>query len=93
MPPTLTTRAEGLDILWSDGTRGTFPYIWRRDTDPAGFHPKTGERAFDLTSVPLDAGHHPVRGGAHARRQEVHRRRADEPAHEASVGVLSLIHI
>lgn len=54
MHPTLHTGAEGLDIRWPDGTRGQFPYIWLRDTDPSGFHPQTGERTFDLTSVPLD---------------------------------------
>ena len=54
MPPTLTTGAEGLDIRWPDGTSGTFPYLWLRDTDPAGFHPQTGERVFDLTRTPLD---------------------------------------
>lgn len=54
MHPTLTTKAEGLEIRWPDGTVGDFPFIWLRDTDPTGFHPQTGERAFDLTSVPLD---------------------------------------
>lgn len=54
MHPELTTEATGLTIRWPDGVTGTYPYIWLRDTDPAGFHPQTGERAFDLTSVPLD---------------------------------------
>ncbi len=54
MQPTLNTGAEGLEIRWSDGTIGTFPYIWLRDTDPSGFHPKTGERTLDLTVIPLD---------------------------------------
>ena len=54
MQPTLNTGAEGLEIRWSDGTIGTFPYIWLRDTDPSGFHPKTGERTLDLTAIPLD---------------------------------------
>lgn len=54
MQPTLTREADGLSIQWADGVVGQFPFIWLRDTDPAGFHPKTGERAFDLTSVPLD---------------------------------------
>ncbi|MEM9798289.1 MAG: TauD/TfdA family dioxygenase [Pseudomonadota bacterium] len=54
MQPTLTTGASGLDIRWADGTLGTFPYLWLRDSDPAGFHPETGERAFDLTRIPLD---------------------------------------
>lgn len=54
MQPTLTSRAAGLEIHWPDGTVGNFPYIWLRDSDPASFHPQTGERAFELTSVPLD---------------------------------------
>jgi len=54
MLPTLSTGAEGLEIRWSDGTVGQYPFIWLRDSDPSGFHPRTGERAFDLTSVPLD---------------------------------------
>ncbi|MBU2957909.1 TauD/TfdA family dioxygenase [Paracoccus sp. 1_MG-2023] len=54
MTTTLATGAEGLEIRWADGTCGIFPYIWLRDTDPAGFHPQTGERTFDLTAVPLD---------------------------------------
>ncbi|WP_305971175.1 MULTISPECIES: TauD/TfdA family dioxygenase [unclassified Mameliella] len=54
MQPTLTTGAESLEIRWPDGTVGDLPYIWLRDTDPSGFHPQTGERAFELTSVPLD---------------------------------------
>lgn len=58
MQPTLTTGAESLEICWPDGTVGNFPYIWLRDTDPAGFHPQTGERIFDLTSIPLDVAPH-----------------------------------
>ncbi len=54
MQPTITTGAESLELRWPDGTVGTFPFIWLRDTDPTGFHPQTGERLFDLTSVPLD---------------------------------------
>ncbi|MFC2966804.1 TauD/TfdA family dioxygenase [Acidimangrovimonas pyrenivorans] len=54
MQATLSAGPEALEIRWSDGTTGTFPYLWLRDTDPAGFHPQTGERVFDLTSVPLD---------------------------------------
>ena len=54
MTTTLATGAEGLDIRWADGTTGSLPYIWLRDTDPSGFHPQTGERTFDLTAVPLD---------------------------------------
>jgi gamma-butyrobetaine dioxygenase len=54
MRPSLSIGADSLEIRWSDGTVGHFPYIWLRDTDPAGFHPQTGERAFDLTSIPPD---------------------------------------
>ena len=51
-----TPRLEARHLLldWADGESHAFPYIWLRDTDPAGFHPATGERVFDLTSVPLD---------------------------------------
>lgn len=66
MTPQLQTEAAGLTIRWADGTVGQFPYIWLRDTDPSGFHPDTGERAFDLTSVPLDicAEHAAIADGA-----------------------------
>jgi gamma-butyrobetaine dioxygenase len=54
MHPILTACDGGLVIRWPDGISGTFPHLWLRDTDPAGFHPTTGERAFDLTGVPLE---------------------------------------
>jgi len=50
----ISLEAERLIVHWSDGTVGTFPWLWLRDTDPAGFHPMTGERTFDLTGVPAD---------------------------------------
>ena len=50
----ISIKAEHLSIQWADETLSTFPYLWLRDTDPAGFHPQTGERTFDLTSVALD---------------------------------------
>lgn len=37
---------------WSDGTQAHIPSIWLRDNCPSGFHPQTGERVFDLLSVP-----------------------------------------
>jgi gamma-butyrobetaine dioxygenase len=40
-----------LVITWSDGTCGVYPYQFLRDNDPAGFHPQTRERQFDLLSV------------------------------------------
>ncbi len=43
-----------LSIQWADNTVSLYPYLWLRDTDPQGFHPQTGERTFDLTSVSLD---------------------------------------
>lgn len=46
--------AECLTIHWTDNTFSAFPYLWLRDTDPAGFHAQTGERTFDLTSVSPD---------------------------------------
>jgi gamma-butyrobetaine dioxygenase len=53
--------ARQLRLVWADGESHAFPYIWLRDTDPAGFHPRTGERVFDLTSVPLDLAPRAVR--------------------------------
>lgn len=50
----LILEADRLTLRWTDGTLGVFPYLWLRDADPAGFHHQTGERTFDLTSVPLD---------------------------------------
>jgi gamma-butyrobetaine dioxygenase len=41
-----------LTLDW-DGNRQTkHALIWMRDNDPSGFHPTTGERVFDLLSVP-----------------------------------------
>jgi len=52
----LSARAadRAITLTWPDGAVGTFPYIWLRDNCPAGFHPETAERTFDLMSVPLD---------------------------------------
>ncbi len=52
--PTLSTGEHSLELRWSDGTCAKLPYIWLRDTDPSGFHPQTGERIFELTSVAID---------------------------------------
>lgn len=54
MQTTLNVGAESLEITWPDGVQAQFPFIWLRDTDPSGFHPQTGERVFELDSIPLD---------------------------------------
>lgn len=41
-----------LTVTWGDGLVSRHALIWARDNDPSGFHPDTGERAFDLLSVP-----------------------------------------
>jgi gamma-butyrobetaine dioxygenase len=41
-----------LTVTWADGQVSRHALIWTRDNDPAGFHPHTGEREFDLLSVP-----------------------------------------
>lgn len=41
-------------VTWDDGLEADFPYIWLIDNDPAGFHPDTKERAFDLTTVNVE---------------------------------------
>lgn len=46
--------ASAVRLGWPDGETGLFPYIWLRDNCPSGFHPETGERTFDLLSVPAD---------------------------------------
>lgn len=43
-----------LAIYWQATQASYYPYIWLRDNDPAGFHPDTKERHFDLTSINLD---------------------------------------
>lgn len=43
-----------LVIHWTNTESSYFPYVWLRDNDPAGFHPDTKERQFDLTSINLD---------------------------------------
>ena len=50
----ISLEADRLTLQWPDDTVSAFPYLWLRDTDPAGFHPQTGERTFDLTSVSPD---------------------------------------
>lgn len=41
-----------LTLSWRSGEPSRFALIWLRDNDPSGFHPDTGERVFDLLSVP-----------------------------------------
>ena len=41
-------------IKWSDNSDSSYPFLWLRDNDPAGFHKDTNERMTDLTSIPLD---------------------------------------
>lgn len=44
-----------LVIYWQGAAQASYyPYVWLRDNDPAGFHPDTKERHFDLTSINLD---------------------------------------
>jgi gamma-butyrobetaine dioxygenase len=40
-----------IQLIWEDGSRNLFPFIWLRDNDPQGFHPQTLERQFDIASV------------------------------------------
>lgn len=42
----------GLEITWEDGSANLYCWLWLRDNCPTGFHPDTGERIFDLLSVP-----------------------------------------
>jgi gamma-butyrobetaine dioxygenase len=50
----LDATASAVRLTWADGEQTVFPYLWLRDSSPDGFHPETGERTFDLLSVPED---------------------------------------
>ncbi len=41
-----------LGVVFSDGSRVDYSLMWLLDSCPSGFHPQTGERSFDLLSVP-----------------------------------------
>lgn len=41
-----------LGIDYSDGSQAEYSLMWLLDSCPQGFHPQTGERSFDLLSVP-----------------------------------------
>lgn len=43
---------QSLAIAFSDGSVAVYSLMWLLDNCPEGFHPQTGERAFDLLSVP-----------------------------------------
>ena len=43
-----------IHIKWSDNSDNSYPFLWLRENDPAGFHKDTNERMTDLTSIPLD---------------------------------------
>jgi gamma-butyrobetaine dioxygenase len=48
----LTVGPEAVTLHWTDGAQCAIPPIWLRDSDPAGFHPATGERVLDLLALP-----------------------------------------
>ncbi|MCZ4313618.1 TauD/TfdA family dioxygenase [Comamonadaceae bacterium G21597-S1] len=43
---------QALAVEYSDGYQVTYSLMWLLDSCPEGFHAQTGERAFDLLSVP-----------------------------------------
>ena len=43
---------QALAVDYSDGSQAKYSLMWLLDSCPSGFHPQTGERAFDLLSVP-----------------------------------------
>ncbi|WP_020592510.1 TauD/TfdA family dioxygenase [Kiloniella laminariae] len=54
----LEQTGHALKIVWADGRKATYHYLWLRDNCPSGFHPSTEERLFNLTSV--SAGIHAI---------------------------------
>ncbi len=43
---------QSLAVGFSDGSESVYSLMWLLDSCPEGFHPQTGERQFDLLSVP-----------------------------------------
>ncbi|MEP6970747.1 MAG: hypothetical protein ABJA49_09905, partial [Betaproteobacteria bacterium] len=43
---------QSLAVGFSDGSEAIYSLMWLLDSCPEGFHPQTGERSFDLLSVP-----------------------------------------
>ncbi len=41
-----------VSLTFSEGTRAEYNLFWLRDNCPSSFHPQTGERKFDLLSMP-----------------------------------------
>ena len=46
--------ANGVLVVWNDGRKNCFPFLWLRDNCAKNFHPQTQERVFDMMTVPLD---------------------------------------
>ena len=49
---------QSLHLVWSDGCRSDFHFLWLRDNCPTTLHPDTQERVFDQLSV--SANIHPL---------------------------------
>ncbi len=43
---------QALSVEFSDASQAQYSLMWLLDSCPDGFHPQTGERSFDLLSVP-----------------------------------------
>ena len=43
-----------IHLKWSDGSNSSYPFLWLRENDPAGFHEDTNERMTDLTAISQD---------------------------------------
>ena len=53
-------------IVFGDGRESVFHLLWLRDNDPAGFHPQTEERIFDIVDFAAKAGDAPAARAATA---------------------------
>jgi gamma-butyrobetaine dioxygenase len=62
----LYSESRYLSVTWQDGHVSRFDWIWLRDNCCCRdcVHPKTGERTFDLLSVPLDIRATEIAAGA-----------------------------
>lgn len=61
-----TLEKDAVRIVFGDGRESAFHLLWLRDNDPAGFHPQTEERVFDIVDFAAESGEPPAARAATA---------------------------
>jgi gamma-butyrobetaine dioxygenase len=52
---TIAYRRDGVSIAWENDHTSEYASVWLRDNDPVNRDPRTGQRLFDVTELPLEA--------------------------------------